>query len=488
MSLRFGSLFSGIEAASVAWLPLGWECAWLAEIEPFPCAVLAHHYPEVVNLGDVTAKSFFFSPRNRAWCDDYDFEEKAKCLGPVDLVCGGSPCQAFSVAGLRRSLADDRGNLTLRFVEIVNAIDPRFVLWENVPGVFSTRDNAFGCLLAGLVGEDAPIVPTGGRWTDAGVVDGPRRTVAWRVLDAQYFGLAQRRRRVFLLAGRAGDRPHPGEVLFEPESLRRHSAPGRASGQEVARSLTSSASNGGSRYDGDSATFVTALTSRGVGVSGADDNQAQAGHLVATSLRARDMAKGVDSDCTDTLIAHTLRGRGFDASEDGCGRGIPLVCSTLDASYGQKHGVTNQDANHGYSHLVTMGFHSRQDPIHAKDVSLPLERQGGQAVAISLRGREGGSTAEMGGEIMPAVRASQGGGDKPHVMADMAVRRLTPREAERLMGFPDDYTLIPRAGKPAEDCPNGPRYRALGNSWAVPVARWIGARLERLIAQTKEAA
>ena len=219
--LSFGSVCSGIEAASVAWQPLGWKAAWFSEIEPFPSAVLAHHYPDVPNLGDMTT----LPERIRS----------GEVAAP-DLLCGGTPCQAFSVAGLRRSLDDARGNLSLTFCEIANAIDaikPAIIFWENVPGVLNTKDNAFGCFLAGLAGEDEALVPPGGRWTNAGFVDGPARAVAWRVLDAQYFGVPQRRRRVFVVASARADFD-PAAVLFERESLRRDSAPSREAGQKPA--------------------------------------------------------------------------------------------------------------------------------------------------------------------------------------------------------------------------------------------------------------
>jgi site-specific DNA-cytosine methylase len=206
--LKFGSVCSGIEAASVAWHPLGWKAAWLSEIEPFPCAVLKHHYPDVPNYGDMTLLP-------------------AKILaGEVeapDLFCGGTPCQAFSVAGLRNSLDYARGNLSLTFCEIANAIDnrrsvrgesPSIVFWENVPGVLNTKDNAFGCFLGALAGEDGPIVTPGNKWTNAGCVFGPQRTVAWRVLDAQFFGTPQRRRRVYVIASARTD-IDPAQILFE---------------------------------------------------------------------------------------------------------------------------------------------------------------------------------------------------------------------------------------------------------------------------------
>ena len=214
--MKFGSVCSGIEAASVAWNGLGWKASWFAEIEQFPSAVLNHHYPEVPNLGDMTK-----------------LPEKIlnQEIDAPDILCGGTPCQAFSVAGNRQSLDDARGNLTLTFCEIADALDtvrdiPAIIFWENVPGVLNTKDNAFGCFLARLAGEDSELKPSGKRWTNAGVVFGHKRTVAWRVLDAQYFGLAQRRKRVFVVAS-ARERFDPAEILFEFEGLRRDIAPSR---------------------------------------------------------------------------------------------------------------------------------------------------------------------------------------------------------------------------------------------------------------------
>lgn len=198
--MRYMSLCSGIESASVAWESLGWTPVAFAEIEKFPSAVLAHRYPHVPNLGDMTQID------GSLW------------RGSVDAVVGGTPCVAFSVAGLRQSLKDPRGNLTLHFVELCNEIQPSIIVWENVPGVLSTKDNAFGCFLAALAGETEPLTPPGKRWPDAGYVAGPERTIAWTILDAQYFGLAQRRRRVFVVASpRNGIDPF--EILFESESV-----------------------------------------------------------------------------------------------------------------------------------------------------------------------------------------------------------------------------------------------------------------------------
>jgi DNA (cytosine-5)-methyltransferase 1 len=207
-TIRMATVCSGIGAPEVASIGLGFTHKFMAEIEPFPSAVLAHHWPEVPNLGDITKID------GEAWC------------GQVDVLVGGTPCQAFSVAGKRESLDDARGNLTLKFVELCDAINPPYVVWENVPGVLSTADNAFGCFLGALSGNDGELFPAGDGWSNAGCVIGPRRKLAWRILDAQYFGLAQRRRRVFVVAC-PRDGADPCEILFEREGVQRHVAPHR---------------------------------------------------------------------------------------------------------------------------------------------------------------------------------------------------------------------------------------------------------------------
>lgn len=413
-TIRFGSVCSGIEAASVAWEPLGWKAAWLSEIEPFPCAVLAHHYPDTPNHGDMTTLVRRIL--------------KGEVEAP-DVFTGGTPCQAFSVAGKRQSLDDARGNLSLTFVEIADAIDhiraargddECVVVWENVPGVLSTRDNAFGCFLGALAGAGCELQPAGGKWTDAGCVYGPARAVAWRVLDAQYFGLAQRRRRVFVVAS-ARNGFDPAAVLFELESLRRDSAP-RREAREAAPTIPSRSSGGG-----------------GLGT----DFDCDGGLIPSVSMCLNAGAMGRIDGESETFIpvAHSLRGEGFDASEDGTGRGTPLV---------------------------PISFHWNAQP----DQQTFLEDQAGTLT----RSQEA------------AVFAIQAGAkQQTYAMQSMAVRRLTPREAERLQGFNDDYTRIPWRGKPADQCPDGPRYRSLGNSWAVPVVRWIGDRINQQIEWRKAA-
>lgn len=218
--LQYASVCSGIEAVSVAWQPLGMTPAWFSEIAPFPCSLLAHHYPEVPNLGDLTLIAERVVAGN---------------VPAPPILIGGTPCQDFSVAGFRAGLAAPRGALTLKFVELANAIDQArtarnepsaIIVWENVPGVLSDKRNAFGCFLAALAGEDCELHPTSKTWSHAGVVFGPQRTIAWRVLDAQYFGVAQRRRRVFLIAS-AREGFDPAAILFESEGPRRDIAPCR---------------------------------------------------------------------------------------------------------------------------------------------------------------------------------------------------------------------------------------------------------------------
>lgn len=419
---------SGIEAASVAWHPLGWEAAWLSEIEPFPSAVLAHHYPEVPNLGDMTTIA------------------KRVLMGEVespDVLTGGTPCQAFSVAGKRGSLDDARGNLTLTFVDLANAIDhvraadgrePCIIVWENVPGVLSTSDNAFGCFLGALAGSGCELQPAGGRWTDAGLVLGPQRAVAWRIIDAQYFGLAQRRRRVFVVAS-ARDGFNPGEVLFEFDGVRRDSAPRREAREGIA---------GGA--------------SPGVAFGG---NDTRGPIDIATARNACASASGrLDFESETFLVQPT--------------------CATIDASYGRLQGCSGQDMNHGHSHLVPAtahtlraeGFDASEDGTGRGTPLVP--------VAVGVDCYNGALTGEVAATMGTSGSPVNSAG--PQVMAGMAVRRLTPRECERLQGFPDDYTLIPWRGKPADLCPDGPRYKALGNSWAVPVARWVGRRVAEVLA------
>lgn len=504
---RFISICSGIEAASVAFKPLGWKAVAFSEIEPAPCSVLAHHYPDVPNHGDMT--------KFKEW-PHYGKDGSE----PIDLVCGGTPCQAFSIAGLREGLNDPRGNLSLTFLAIVDKYRPEWVLFENVPGILSSaahvapdqrppeidldgdngpgdgeevvvsdeyeadESHAFSCFLAGL--------------SELGY------GVAYRVVDAQYVrvdgfdrAVPQRRRRVFVV-GYLGDWRRAAAVLLEPESMSGNPAPSRKAGQGTAPTLSARTQGGGGlgtdfELDGGLVADVAPTLNAAFGKKLGLENQ------------------HIDGGC-GMFVAHTLKGEGLDASEDGTGRGAPIV-----------------------------------------------------PVSVAIRGREDGGTIEMGDDVAHALRASQGGGDKPHVLApvaigfaqnsrdevrlmngdgsisgalsaepgmkqttyvatahppavawsimpqnsgkdfkarqvevaqpimaggpvggnqggdyiqetDWAVRRLTPVECARLQGFPDDYlSQVIHNGKPLAD---GPMYKGLGNSWPVNSVRWIGRRIQ----------
>ncbi|EBN2646107.1 Dam family site-specific DNA-(adenine-N6)-methyltransferase [Salmonella enterica] len=445
--MRYGSVCSGIEAASVAWEPLGWQPAWFAEIEAFPSAVLATHWPDVTNLGDMTGIA--------AAVHAGDVEAP-------DVLVGGTPCQAFSIAGLRNGLADKRGQLSLSYVELANAIDDKrrergeeeaIIVWENVPGVLSSKDNAFGCFIGALAGESCELQPAGGKWPNAGCVYGPSRIVAWRVLDAQFFGVAQRRRRVFVVAS-ARKGFDPAEVLFELDSVRRDSAPRRETQKAVA-----------------------ALTARGVGTCGADDNQAQAGHLIAfgggntaghIDVATACTAHGIRLDFdTETFAVH-----GTQDPDTNC-----ELAHTLGRNNGQENACiafsykdNGADATSDLSPTIRAGNH---DKSHANSGQPP-------AIAFAFKAGQGAKAGGIGyaEEQSPTLTsASSGTNLVPAVMHGVAVRRLTPIECERLQGFPDNHTLIGWRGKDAPECPDGPRYKAIGNSMAVPVMRWIGERI-----------
>ena len=436
--MKFGSVCSGIEAASVAWNQIGWEAAWFSEIEPFPSALLNHYYPDTPNLGDMTTLP--------------DRIESGEVEAP-DVFCGGTPCQAFSLAGQRKSLADARGNLSLTFCEIADAIDsvrsvrgerPCIVFWENVPGVLSTADNAFGCFLAQLCGGDEPLIAPDG-WPDAGVVSGPKRTVSWRVLDAQYFGVAQRRRRVFVVASARNDFD-PAAVLLEFDGVRRDTAPSREAGE-----------------------ITPTLTKEGTGVSRPGHNEDGwyvAQPEIAMCLNAGAMRRQ-DGE-SETFIAE--------------------VSPCIDASFGRLQGCSGQDANHGHSHLIS--FHPTQDPISNTDICHSIGANENataavmQPIPIDTMNHLGRKDSHSFGDFEPGAPSytlTKGHSHAAYV-PPMQVRRLTPVECERLQGFPDGYTAIPWRGKSTEECPDGPRYKALGNSWAVPVVTWIGKRIQKNLA------
>lgn len=400
--MRYLSLFSGIEAATAAWEPLGWTPVAFAEIEPFPCAVLAHRFPSVPNLGDVTQIT----------------AEQIAALGQIDVVIGGSPCQDLSVAGKRAGLRGERSSLFHEQVRIFNAArtlcGARWLVWENVPGAFSTHGGRdFAQVVGDLAGCELPVPGDG--WGTEGVALGVNGLVEWAVLDAQFFGVAQRRRRVFAIldVGNWRDRP---PVLLEPESLRGNPPARGEAGQDASARTLRSSDGGVDREDGHS--------------------------LIAHALDAFSSGRATE-DGTGRgvpLTAHALRADGFDASEDGTGRGAPdEIVPPLKAQSGE----TGKGDG-----APLVAFSEIADPVAAN-----------QARTYT---REGSGNFRVSNVAHTAS----------------AVRRLTPRECERLQGFPDDWTLVEHRGKPAAD---GPRYRALGNSMAVPVIRWIGRRIDAAI-------
>ncbi|MDK4727452.1 DNA cytosine methyltransferase [Rhizobium phaseoli] len=510
--LRFLSVCSGIEAASCAWHPLGWKAVAFSEIEKFPSAVLAHHYPDVPNLGDFT-------------------KIDVTTLGRVDILAGGTPCQAFSVAGLRQSLADARGNLSLEFVRLAHELADnnglRNAVWENVVGVLSTKDNAFGCFLAGLVGADSAIEPPRrGKWGGAGMVSGPKGTAAWRVLDAQYFGVAQRRRRVIVVAD-FGNGADPAAVLFEQDGVRRYSPPSREAGKDVAPTISARTKGGGglgTDFDLDGGLVEYAIQAGalrtnptsgpgGVGVQeriaytleARAEVQAVYAPEIARCVATRE-GSSQDYETTTMVavdVAPTMRAGGnktggdrpYGTDVDTCDSLAICVHGTQDPCVDEYLAFAMR-RNSGQENVVAFVQNSRDEVrlmggdgsiVGALAAEPGAKQQCYLAQSVAIRGRDGGATAELGGEVATALRASQGGGDKPHVQT-FAVRRLTPVECERLQGFPDDYTLIPWRGKPADQCPDGPRYKALGNSWAVPKFAWLGKRIVRFMPNEKPAA
>jgi DNA (cytosine-5)-methyltransferase 1 len=379
--MRYGSVCSGIEAATVAWHPLGWKSAFFSEIENFPRAVLSHHYPDVPLHGDFTTIGE----------NDY---------GAIDLLVGGTPCQSFSIAGLRKGLNDDRGNLALEFLFLAKRKKPRWILWENVPGVLSSWS-----------GDQPPSdLQEGEEWqTDetsdfgnflAGVAE-CGYGLAYRILDAQYFGVPQRRRRVFVV-GYLGDWRPPAAVLFERESLQGDITPCREKGKGTPNSIK-------------------------------------------TGINAKWPA--------DTA-------------------------PTLDTKYGDKRGCNNQHTlNQGgglfvpsYS-MITANTGANGLGV-SEELAPTLDRNQPCAIATAFKvrgGCEGGGKGYLGSEDAAFTVST---GQDQHLFHQMQVRRLTPIECERLQGFPDNYTKL------NDKTPDGPRYKALGNSMAVPVMRWIGERIQ----------
>lgn len=392
--MRYLSVFSGVEAASLAWEPLGWEPMAFSEIDEFPSAVLAHRFPDVPNLGDVTKVDW------------------SAYRGAADIVVGGSPCQSFSIAGGRTGL-DGASGLMWEYVRCVREVMPEWVLWENVRGALSSSHGEdFGCLLRAL--------------DDLGY------GLAWRVLDAQFFGVAQRRERVFLV-GRLGDVEGPCEVLFEPESLRWDTPPSRAKRQELAAGVGGRAEAAGFRWNvGGKTALSVGETSPTVVSSEPPAVYIGGDHKASESI-----------ECAGTL----------PASSGGFKPGAVIIMTDT-----QPHSMVSDEI----CGCLSSTMH--------KDPPVTMKIRGG---------RPGGGKGPLLQTDMSATIATSNDQTLFDGMTGAyEVRKLTPRECERLMGMPDDWTKIPYRGKPAEECPDGPRYRAIGNSMAVSVMKWIGARID----------
>lgn len=384
-NLKYGSVCSGVEAATVAWHDLGWKPQWFSEVDNFPSAVLEHHYPDVPNYGDMT--KFKEWPKNES----------------IDLLVGGTPCQSFSVAGLRSGLKDPRGNLMLTYLSMAEQLKPKWLVWENVPGVLSSnrgRDFATFLTAMGKIGYG----------------------FAYRVLDAQYWGIPQRRRRVFVV-GCLGDWRSAASVLFESESLSGHPAPSREKRQRVAPTVGTGAPysrTGNARVEADA---LITIAPRSLALTLGKD--------VASTLTSTDY-KGVQA------VTYAMPGNWIGRKPENGGNQVePFVELSPCQTATDVHAVVA-------SRMRGFGDYIQDE------------------TASTIKARDHKDATDLVATGSPTVR------------------RMTPRECERLQGFPDDYTKISWRGKEAEDCPNGHRYKAMGNSMAVPVMKWIGERIQEV--------
>jgi DNA (cytosine-5)-methyltransferase 1 len=421
--LRYLSVFSGMEAATVAWHQMGWTPVGFSEIEPFPSEILKHHYPTIPNYGDIT--------QYKQWPIE---------RGSIDLLVGGSPCQAFSVAGLRKGLDDPRGNLALTFLGLAEKLRPKYILWENVPGVLSSSG---GEDFASFIGALAQF----------------GYGFAWRVLDAQYFGVPQRRKRVFLLAiDGASNWKAAGEILFEPEGLRGDIAEGDKKGKATPSDAGASVETSGILWSGgDQANAERVIDKAGT----LNCNKGQrGGYICPTVLDRAAFNQGQNAKyepfIEQTEICPTLVARGphavqmpFRKSKRACSENDHETWVQADSS----NTLNNFDLGDTRTTHAVVYENNRRDGLRTYEGTSP-----------TLQGFMG-----------------TGGGNVPMVNESVEVRRLTPIETERLQGFSDNYSQIPWNGKPADQCPDGPRYKACGNSMAVPCMAWIGRRIQKHI-------
>jgi DNA (cytosine-5)-methyltransferase 1 len=473
--MKYLSLCSGIEAATVAWHPLGWEAVAYSEIERFPSEVLAHHYPSTPNLGDMT--------KFKEWSIESN----------VDLLVGGTPCQSFSVAGLRKGLDDPRGNLMLTYLAIADKYKPKWIVWENVPGVLSSNGGKdFGVFL-GALGELG-------------------YGFAYRVLDAQYFGVAQRRRRVFVV-GYLGDWRRAAAVLFERHSLQGHPAPSREKRKEVTECAGTLTANGGglNRPAGNaneldfcitvskqwpaeiSSTLDTTFGSK----QGLEDQHVNAGcpmFVPAHTFSTPAIGHIVNDEISSTITKNT-----------GAGGETQNPAYVVQPAYGiPGNWIGRKPENGGNATEPMYDIAPCLTKTDQHGVAQPIAfQQTADCLTAAYGTKWNGNSSATNGSLFAAQPIPFGVSEKPdvghclrsgaskadkhesttYVAQSMAVRRLTPVECERLQGFPDSYTDIKSKNKPT---PDGPRYKALGNSMAVPVMAWIGQRIEQVEAICKQ--
>ena len=452
--IRYLSVCSGMEAASVAWHPLGWKPVGFSEIEPFPCAILKHRFPNVPNYGDLTK-----------------YAEWPLSVGDVDLICGGTPCQAFSVAGLRQGLADPRGNLALVFLGLVDRLRPKYVLWENVPGVLSSNRGEDFAAFVGALAELG-------------------YGFAWRCVDAQFFGVPQRRKRLYLLAVEgAGNWRTAAEILFEPEGLRGDFEASRKAGEEATPDAGSGFEAGGLQrtvgtlcadthpegYSGQDAytgrlipshweggdIHPTLNQAHNIGSPGYSNqelfSQKGAG-LVPTPFRKSKRAQSITDNETLVLADEANTLNNFDLGDTRTTHAV--VDSTTAISFSPGNLVRKAGPNPSSETFPTLSKDSGDQNPHVAYVS--------QGVDLYNQ--------TLTGDLHVPLRTA-GGHGAPATIQAMAVRRLTPEECEKLQGFKSGWSKIPWKGKSEEQCPDGPRYKACGNSMAVPCMFWIGNRI-----------
>lgn len=466
--MKYGSVCSGIEAATAAWHHLGWEPSWFSEIEPFPSAVLEYHYPTIPNFGDMT--------KFKEWPDD-----------PIELLVGGTPCQSFSVAGLRKGLDDPRGNLMLTYLAILNQHKPKWLVWENVPGVLSSNGGKdFGTFLGGLA--------------ELGY------GFAYRVLDAQYFGVPQRRKRVFVV-GCLGNWRAAAAVLFELHSLQGNTPPIREARQNLTLDTSPSLrAQSQSSHRADSEAYVAGTLNagagrrRGAGIA-PESLVAFGGNNTSGSIDISTAIKGNNSNYdfeSETFITgpvlHNGKAAGSATNQDA-ENGMLVVHGTQDPLVSEKAFPLGRN-NGGENVLLQKNSPGPDLPSVAtrtantsanghgisEELAHTLDQANGQAVGVTIHGTnktvKTASYTDVAGALRTKPPGSTENSSTTAALQNMAVRRLTPIECERLQGFPDNFTQIPWRKKAAESCPDGPRYKALGNSMAVPVMRWIGERIQ----------